>query len=124
MMLSMIPALFVHVPLQRIPGYLDVMERSQLGVEVLITSEDLDSDHAAHAQTARALAATGLPVTLHAPYLGPGMGHRDSALRAAALARLEATLRLAEGLSPRNVVVHPGFDEVRYGTPPRRFSYF
>jgi sugar phosphate isomerase/epimerase len=97
--------------------HLNELRATGVGVELLVTGADLDGEPGALHDLARRIERSGLPRTLHAPFLKLAAGAVDAEVSAALRRRLEATLAVAEVLRPAQVVVHPGFDEARYPAP-------
>lgn len=105
-----------HVPYHRLAEHLEFAIRNQINPEVFFSSEALDriNWHELSA-LANALHHAGRATTIHAPFLDLNPGALDSSIREVARHRLEQTLKAAEYLKPKVIVVHPGFDELHYG---------
>jgi len=115
-MKAMLRPLYVHVPVLRAEAHLDRLGALGLGIELLVTGKDLDEARAETLRVARSVKALGFATTVHAPYdVAPAASDRK--VREASRARLADALEVADACAAQNVVVHPGFDELRYSTP-------
>lgn len=104
-----------HLPWSRLDEFLPLMLNLQLAPEIALKGSDLDQiDLARIDLTAQQLAEADIRPTIHAPFLDLNPGALDSLVRRITFQRLLQSLRIADRLHARLVVVHPGFDHWRY----------
>ncbi|MEI6205147.1 MAG: sugar phosphate isomerase/epimerase family protein [Desulfuromonadales bacterium] len=105
-----------HVPYARLGEHLQFAIANRINPEVYFPAESLDrivwEELAAHAA---ALNAAGLATTIHSPFMDLNPGAMDRSIREATRRRIQQTMKAADILRPRVIVVHPGFDELHYG---------
>jgi sugar phosphate isomerase/epimerase len=94
----------------------DLFIKRRLNPEIFFSADALDSllidDLVVQA---RKLADAGLATTIHATFVDLNPGSLDKSIRMATRSRFEQIFDAAEILKPRNIVFHPGYDELRYG---------
>jgi sugar phosphate isomerase/epimerase len=105
-----------HVPYGRLSEQLEDIVRQRINPELAFSAETLDRATAEElaAQT-RPLHAAGLATTIHAPFLDLNPGALDTTIREATRRRLQQVFQAAGIVRPRVIVVHPGYDDLRYG---------
>lgn len=105
-----------HVPYERLAEHLEYAIANRINPEVFFSSEALD--HLVWEElssVAGAIHAAGLNTTIHAPFLDLNPGAIDLSIRAASRNRIQQVMKTAELLRPLVIVVHPGYDDLRYG---------
>ncbi len=106
----------VHVPFRLLrEKLLPWVIRERVNPEIGFSHQDLDrfgpSDFR---EVAECLAAAGLSVTFHAPFMDLRPGALDPRIRQISLDRLRQVFDLIPWFMPRSVVCHPSFDEKYY----------
>ena len=108
------PTPFVHVPIACLDNFLPMLLQHQLPPELALKGPDLDAWDALPWAALAEIAAAGLPVALHAPFLDLSPASPDPQVRQITLLRHQQALRLAERLGAVVCVVHPGYDRWRF----------
>lgn len=112
--------LHVHIPFGLWDRHFPLLQKHRLQPEIAFKWPDLDPAlRPAVKQVANQLAAEGLAVTVHAPFMDLNPGALEPLVREATLRRWMQTLEVADILQARVVVLHPGFDRWRYGGQTR-----
>ena len=108
---------FVHVPFRELPRVREKFLTLGMAAEVYFSALDLD-EHSVEEMRAELapMVEAGLAFTIHAPFMDLNPGSVDPAIRDVTMKRWLQLLPLVEYLRARCVVVHPGFDQWRYGT--------
>lgn len=105
-----------HVPYTRLAEHLEYAVANLVNPEVFLSADSLDTmvweELAAHASVLR---EAGLATTIHSPFLDLNPGAIDSSIREATRHRIRQVMQAAELLRPKVIVVHPGYDDLRYG---------
>ena len=105
-----------HVPYGRLAEHLEYAIANRINPEVFFSAELLDSLVPEELSAlAAALHSAGLETTIHAPFLDLNPGALDPSIRAVSHHRIQQVMQAAELLRPRVIVVHPGYDDIRYG---------
>lgn len=105
-----------HVPYGRLAEHLEYAIANSVNPEVFFSAEALDTIVWEELSSlSGALHAAGLQTTIHAPFLDLNPGALDPSIRAASRHRIQQVMQAAEQLRPLAIVVHPGYDEIRYG---------
>lgn len=108
--------LHVHVPYQQLEASFPFLLERRLQPEIAFKGPDLDRlSPKALRETGRRLAAAGLAVTVHAPFMDLNPGALEPLVLAATRRRFEQSLDAADSLGARLVVFHPGYDPWKYG---------
>jgi sugar phosphate isomerase/epimerase len=108
--------LHVHIPFSQFDRHFPLLQKHRLQPEIAFKWPDLDpSLRPAVKRAGHRLAAEGLAVTVHAPFMDLNPGALEPLVREATRQRWMQTLEVAELLHARLVVLHPGFDRWRYG---------
>ena len=105
-----------HVPYPRLGEYLEFAIARRINPEVFFPAESLDNlvwDELA--LLAETIHTAGLSTTIHAPFMDLNPGAVDTSIRAVTRHRISQVLKVAELLRPKVIVVHPGYDDLRYG---------
>lgn len=105
-----------HVPYDRLAEHLDYAVANRINPEVYFSAGSLD--HLVWEELsslAGAIHGAGLTTTIHAPFLDLNPGAIDPVIRAASRQRIQQVMKAASLLRPRVIVVHPGYDDLRYG---------
>ena len=105
-----------HVPYSRLAEHLEFAVAHRVNPEVFFQGETLD--HLVWEELvslADMLRNAGLNTTIHAPFIDLNPGSIDSSIRDASRRRISQIMRAAELLRPLVIVVHPGYDDLRYG---------
>jgi sugar phosphate isomerase/epimerase len=101
--------LFVHVPVALFPERVDFLLARKLQPEVACQDANMAKlDMAQLADSAAALAESGLMTVLHAPFVDLLPGAADFRGRQQTIRLLEQTLLLAERIKAAKIVFHPG----------------
>ena len=104
-----------HIPWARLDDFLPLVLDLELSPEIAFKGADLDSiDQARLERLAARFAEDDIRPTIHAPFLDLNPGAIDVLVRRVTFQRLLQTLRIADQLKARLMVVHPGFDRWRY----------
>lgn len=112
----MLDLLHVHIPFNQFEQLFPLLQQHHLQPEIAFKWPDLDPALLPAVKRAgQQLAAEGLSVTVHAPFMDLNPGALDPLVREATRQRWLQTLEAAELLHARVVVLHPGFDRWRYG---------
>lgn len=105
-----------HVPYERLAEHLEYAIANSVNPEVFFSAEALDNIVWEELSSlSGALHAAGLKTTIHAPFLDLNPGALDPRIRAASRHRIQQVMQAAELLRPLAIVVHPGYDDIRYG---------
>ncbi|MBW4055326.1 MAG: sugar phosphate isomerase/epimerase [Proteobacteria bacterium] len=105
-----------HVPYGRLAEHLEYAIANRVNPEVFFSAESLDQLVMEElASVCTTLHAAGLKTTIHAPFLDLNPGAIDASIRAATRHRIQQVMQAAELLRPQVIVVHPGYDDLRYG---------
>jgi sugar phosphate isomerase/epimerase len=105
-----------HVPYGRLAEHLEYAIANNINPEVFFPAEALDRlVWEELSSLAGALRGAGLETTIHAPFLDLNPGAIDPSIRAASYHRIQQVMETAKMLHPRVIVVHPGYDDLRYG---------
>jgi sugar phosphate isomerase/epimerase len=108
--------LFAHIPYQFLRDNLPLVIERRINPEVFLPAEILDTLIPEElAAIAAGLAENRLHATIHGPFMDLNPGSDEPLLRQATLKRYQQALDAAEILKPRVMVLHPGFDQWRYG---------
>lgn len=108
--------LHVHIPFSQWQKHFPLLKKHRLQPEIAFKWPDLDPTlQSAVKQAGRQLAAEGLAVTVHAPFMDLNPGALEPLVRDATMRRWTETLEVADMLGARLVVLHPGYDRWRYG---------
>lgn len=112
--------LHVHIPFSQFDQHFPLLQKHRLQPEIAFKWPDLDPTLLPRVkQAGLCLAAEGLKVTVHAPFMDLNPGALEPLVREATRKRWMQTLEFAEILHARVVVLHPGFDRWRYGGQSR-----
>jgi sugar phosphate isomerase/epimerase len=107
---------FVHIPFARLDPFLPFLLEQGLPPEIAFKGPELEGlDLAKLSETGRRLAARGLPVAVHAPFMDLNPGALEPLVFQATQRRFTQTLGAAGALKAQITVFHPGFDRWRYG---------
>jgi sugar phosphate isomerase/epimerase len=107
---------FIHIPLRSFAEYRPKIADHRMNIEVLVTSEDLDSQpHKSIEEIGRFLEEHRLSCTIHGPFLDLNPGSSDSKIRRVSQERYQELLTLVAPLDPKVVVFHAAFDPLFYG---------
>ena len=105
-----------HVPYGRLAEHLEYAITNRINPEVFFSAEALDNLIWEELLTlAGALHDAGLKTTIHSPFLDLNPGAVDPSIRSVSCHRIEQVMQAAELLRPEVIVVHPGYDDLRYG---------
>jgi len=105
-----------HVPYGRLAEHLEFAISNRINPEVFFSADALEHLVPEElAALAGALHAAGLNTTIHAPFLDLNPGAVDPSIRAVSRHRIQQVMQAAELLRPQVIVVHPGYDDLRYG---------
>lgn len=105
-----------HVPYARLAEHLEYAIANRVNPEVFFQGETLDElVWEELASLADALHNAGLETTIHAPFIDLNPGSIDSSIREVSRHRMCQVMQAAKLLRPRVIVVHPGYDDLRYG---------
>lgn len=108
--------LHVHVPYQQLEASFPFLLERRLQPEIAFKGPDLDRlSPRVLREVGGQLAAAGLAVTVHAPFMDLNPGALEPLVLAATRRRFEQSLDAAESLGARLVVFHPGYDPWKYG---------
>lgn len=114
--MALFERIHAHVPYPALRGHLALLAARRLHPEIYVPQGSLGALLGAEGEDlAAALAAAGLRTTVHAPFADLSPGASDPAFRALTLEKLRSTLTATIPFAPARVVVHPGFDPLRYG---------
>lgn len=107
----------VNIPFRMLcESYLSLFTTFGINPEVGMDAAALEEyDPPSFNEIGRELHRADLSVTLHAPFMDLSPGSTDPAVWALTRRRFEQTLRVMEGLKPKTVVCHAGYDLKRYG---------
>ncbi|MDD2581544.1 MAG: sugar phosphate isomerase/epimerase [Desulfuromonadaceae bacterium] len=108
--------LHAHVPYDRLAEHLEYAIANRINPEVFFSADSLD--HIVWEELSSlsgAIHAAGLKTTIHAPFLDLNPGALDPSIRAASRHRIQQVMQAAGLLRPLAIVVHPGYDDLRYG---------
>ena len=113
----MLSKIHAHVPYTRLSEHLAYIVANRINPEVFFSAQALDQVvwEELSAQ-AHILHSAGLQTTIHAPFLDLNPGALDPAIREVTRKRFQQVFQAAEQLTPRVIVFHPGYDELRYGS--------
>lgn len=115
-MTTMHEPLHVHVPYQQLDAALPFLLKRHLQPEIAFKGPDLDRLRPdALRQAGQQLAAAGLGISVHAPFMDLNPGALEPLVLAVTRRRFEQSLDAAEALQARLVVFHPGYDPWKYG---------
>jgi len=94
----------------------DLYIKRRLNPEIFFSADALDGLQKSDlAEQARKLFDAGLTTTIHATFVDLNPGSLDNSIRNVTRSRFEQIFDAAEILKPKNIVFHPGYDELRYG---------
>lgn len=106
----------VNVPYPLLKERVGFLIISRLNPEIYFSAAALDSMSGKGGLTGMCenLREAGLSITFHAPYMDMNPGSPDPKIRSIALERLNQVMDLAEEVRPKAIVVHGGYDRLRY----------
>lgn len=111
-----------HIPYARLASALDTLRQWRLAPEVAFQGPELDGlDEKELLDAGQRLAASGLEVTVHAPFFDLNPGSPEPLVVEATRRRCRQTLAAARALGARLAVFHPGYEHWRYGGRSERW---
>jgi sugar phosphate isomerase/epimerase len=106
----------IHLPFEDLKENIELIALHRLNVEILFTGDDLDNySFETLIEPQKFLDENGLRVSFHAPFMDLSPGGVDKMVREITIKRMKQLSELAEYFKPSVVVVHPGYDDWRYG---------
>jgi len=107
--------LFIHIPYKKIKDYKPLIFEKCINLEIYFPSETLDEISLKNVkELKKEFSNYGIRTTFHAPFLDLSPGGFDIKVREITLLRMRQILELAGIIHPKNIVVHPGFDNLRF----------
>lgn len=107
--------IFIHIPYRKIAEYKPLIFDKKINLEIYFSGDALDEISAKEVrELKKPFSDNGIKTTFHAPFLDLSPGGFDKKVREATISRLRHVLEIAEIIHPKNIVVHPGFDSLRF----------
>ncbi|MFH0924090.1 MAG: sugar phosphate isomerase/epimerase [bacterium] len=107
---------YVHVPYLKFFDYLETIIQDRVNIELYLTANDIDSNPEINLERInRILVDNGLICTVHGPFHDLSPGGLDQQIRKITYERFLTLFDLVAPLQPKVIVLHPGYDEIRYG---------
>ncbi len=104
----------IHIPFDRIEEHLFFIKEKQINLEILFTSQILDSVKDFEIIELKDKLDYNPFITIHAPYMDLSPGAVDSKVRAVTLERFFHVLEIAKILNPEIIVFHSGYEKWKY----------
>jgi len=104
----------VHIPYDKIDGYLAFIEQERLNLEIYFISKTLDSIDKSDILRLKEKLSYNPLLTIHAPFMDLCPGAIDSKIRTATTERFSHILDIAEALKVKAVVFHSGYEKWKY----------
>ncbi len=105
---------YIHIPFNRIEEYLFFIKEKKFNLEILFTSQILDSIKESEIIELKDKLDFSTSVTIHAPYMDLSPGAVDSKVRIVTLERFFHILEIAKILKPKSIVFHSGYEKWKY----------
>ena len=107
---------FIHIPYQKIEEYKPFVFAKKVNLEIYFAGNVLDEVSMNDVKELKEqFADYSIRTTFHAPFMDLSPGGFDRKIRELTLFRMRQVLELAGIIHPENIVVHPGFDNLRFG---------
>ncbi|OGL40885.1 MAG: hypothetical protein A3C43_03940 [Candidatus Schekmanbacteria bacterium RIFCSPHIGHO2_02_FULL_38_11] len=107
--------IFIHIPYKKIAGYKTLIFEKKINLEIYFSGDTLDEVSLNDIkELSKQLSVNGIRTTFHSPFHDLSPGGFDKKVREATVSRLRHVLEIAEIIHPENIVVHPGFDSLRF----------
>lgn len=103
-----------HVPFREFQTYSEFIRENNLGVELYIGSQTVDSVTEADLRAVRESLGEGCGISVHGPFMDLSPGAIDAKIAAASLERYLQVMTFAETLRPEVVVFHSGYEKWKY----------
>lgn len=104
----------IHIPFDRIGEHLFLIKEKQINLEILFTSQILDSVKNFEIIEVKDKLDYNPFITIHAPYMDLSPGAVDSKVRSVTLERFFHILEIAKILKPEIIVFHSGYEKWKY----------
>ncbi len=113
---------YIHVPFKMLPEKLPLIAQHKVNVEILFNANYLDDPlPETEAKVRKFLAAEGLGCTFHGPFMDLSPGAFDLRIREVTCQRFMRVMDIAKDFGPRVIVLHPGYDDLRFGEAKDRW---
>ncbi len=107
--------IFVYTPFPIFVENLPELIQRGLSPEIYINADVLDRATGQEiTKVRRLLSENALTCTIHGPFMDLSPGAVDKKIRELTCQRFTRLLELVQELSPRQITLHPGYDELRY----------
>jgi sugar phosphate isomerase/epimerase len=105
----------VHMPFHYLAQFQETVLQKKMNLEIYFSYNVLNElDITKCRQTAELLAAAGVKVTFHAPFMDLRPGALDDKIRRASIDRLKQVFDLVPYFHPLRIVCHPSYDSLYY----------
>lgn len=106
----------VHLPFRFLKKNIKLVLDNRINVEIYFSGNCLDNYPLEEIfEVQRILEESNIRLSFHAPYMDLSPGGVDRLVNEITLKRMQQILSLAERFKPKVIVVHPGYDDWRYG---------
>ncbi|MGV8056471.1 MAG: sugar phosphate isomerase/epimerase family protein [Smithellaceae bacterium] len=114
-MQNILKKVYVHMPFLLLPQLQEMVLREKMNLEIYFNHLALNElDHEQCRQTAELLAASGVQVTFHAPFMDLRPGALDNKIRQTSIDRLKQVFDLVPYFHPLRIVCHTAYDSRYY----------
>jgi sugar phosphate isomerase/epimerase len=104
------------MPFHDLEENIDLIISYRFNVEIYFSSDCLDSCSPKEmSKVQKILEKKGILVSFHAPFMDLSPGGDDRLVREVTFKRMQQIVHLAGIFNPLVIVVHPGYDDLRYG---------
>lgn len=104
----------IHIPLERMPDYLDIALQYRIDMEVFIKGDVMDSTDLEDLRALRRKLTHNPSISIHGPFMDLSPGAIDPKIRAVTMDRFSTTLDMAALLEAEVVVFHSGYEKWKY----------
>ncbi len=104
----------IHVPYEKIRGYIQFIKQNSLNLEIYFNSNILDNLDKDSVLKLKGILDYNPSLSFHAPFMDLSPGAIDSKVRNATIERFSHILDIAEVLRPKTVVFHSGYEKWKY----------
>lgn len=104
----------VHVPYDRVGGYLDFIKKNRINLEIYFSSQSLDTLNDSDIVTLKEKLDYNPSLSIHAPFMDLSPGAVDERVRMVTVERFLHVFEIAEILKPKAIVFHSGYEKWKY----------
>ncbi len=105
----------INVPYPMLLQRIDFVIQHRFCPEIYFSGDDLDTFHVEEARhLAQLLNKSGLPSTLHGPFMDLSPGGVDRKIKEVTMDRLSKTMEVATLFRPKAIVFHPGYEKWKF----------